>query len=64
MQALASCGKICHKPTKARALVLASEHYRRAYYCPTCQAWHTTSQPLPAGTEPIHYRTQAARYER
>jgi len=64
MAALASCGKICHTPTKARALVLASERYRRAYYCPTCQAWHTTSQPIPGEVTTQHYRISTTRYER
>jgi hypothetical protein len=64
MQKLASCGKICHTPTKARALVLASERYRRAYYCPTCQAWHTTSQPLASAPPIQHYRIATTRYEK
>ncbi|MDJ0367395.1 hypothetical protein QMK33_19780 [Hymenobacter sp. H14-R3] len=58
------CGKICHTSTRAVALVLASAHYRRAYYCSACRAWHTTSRALSASTEPIHYRLSTPHYER
>jgi len=63
MQKLASCGKMCHTQRKANALALASSCYRRAYYCPTCQAWHTTSQLLP-GDAPQHYRIATTRFEK
>lgn len=48
------CGKACltESRTKARALVYKS--FSRAYYCPDCRAWHTTSEPL-AGQH-IQYR--------
>lgn len=40
------CGKICMRETLAKAQALAMTNFSRAYYCPGCCAWHTTSEPL------------------
>lgn len=40
------CGKACLSESRAKAHALVSECYRRAYYCPGCRAWHTTSQSI------------------
>lgn len=56
------CGKLCHTETRAKALAIASECYRRAYYCPLCQAWHTTSRPLHGGNESPILRNPANRF--
>ena len=40
------CGKACMSESRAKALALSLTHYSRAYYCPGCRSWHTTSEPL------------------
>jgi hypothetical protein len=49
------CGKVCMSESKAKAHALVSTCYSRAYYCPGCRCWHTTSEPL-AGRH-IQYRS-------
>jgi hypothetical protein len=49
------CGKVCMSESKAKAHALVSTCYSRAYYCPGCRCWHTTSEPL-AGCH-IQYRS-------
>lgn len=56
------CGKLCHTETRAKALAIASECYRRAYYCALCDAWHTTSRPHNAGHESQIFRNPANRF--
>lgn len=48
------CGKACMRESRAKALALSLSCYSRAYYCPGCRSWHTTSEPL-AGQH-IQYR--------
>ena len=51
------CGKVCLTEAKAKAHVLARDCYCRAYRCPDCRAWHTTSRNLPKRPDPTQYRT-------